>query len=124
MKTFLLLSALTTLILSSSDCKKKATGSTYKAKLEIAGICMNYTIGILDGDIDTSLITATWRDEMSEKIYTNVFRLDSPCTFPDSIKQGDEFYFTIDTLPKEPCMVCQAYYPTPSKALSIKVVAP
>ncbi|MDZ4796375.1 MAG: hypothetical protein SGI83_19055 [Bacteroidota bacterium] len=122
MKQFILVSALTTLLLSNSDCNKKtSTGTRYKGKLEIAGICMNYTIRVTEGNPDTSIVAANWTDESTKKSYTNVFRLGNPCDFPATIKQGDEFYFTIDTTKGKDCIVCMAYYPTPSKAVSIKI---
>jgi hypothetical protein len=123
-RLFILLSLLTTLFLSASDCSKKKVSSSeqYKGKLEIAGICMNYTIRVLEGNVDTSLIEASWTDETTKKAYTNVFRLGNPCEFPSTIKQGDEFYFKIDSSQGKPCTVCMAYYPTPNKAVSIKVL--
>jgi hypothetical protein len=124
MKLFILLSLITTLFLSASDCSKKKVSSSeqYKGKLEIAGICMNYTIRVLEGKVDTSLINARWTDEITKKEYTSVFRLGNPCEFPSTIKQGDEFYFKIDSSQGKPCTVCMAYYPTPNKAVSIKVL--
>ena len=83
---------------------------------------MNYTIKIVEGTIDTSKTEANWTDEVTQNQYTNVFRLGNPCDFPATIKQGDEFYFTIATSKDKECAVCMAYYPTPAKALSIKVV--
>ncbi len=103
-------------------CNKNSTGKTrYKGKLEIAGICMNYTIRVLDANIDTNLVVANWVDDVTNISYTNVFRLGNTCDFPSSIKQGDEFYFTIDSGKQKDCAVCQAYYPTPSKSISIKI---
>lgn len=125
MRLFIILSLLNTLLLSSGDCgnKNKSTSTDkFKGKLEIAGICMNYTIRVLEGQIDTSLIEARWTDDVSKKVYTNVFRLENPCQFPSTIKQGDEFYFKIDSSETKPCTVCMAYYPTPNKAVSIKVL--
>jgi hypothetical protein len=123
MKVFVLLSLMSTILISSSDCNpKKANNDKYKGKLEIAGICMNYTIRVVEGNVEASLIDANWTDETTKKAYTNVFRLGNPCQFPSTIKQGDEFYFTIDTSQTKPCTVCMAYYPTPSKAISIKVL--
>lgn len=119
----LFLSALATFLLSSSDCsQKKISEGKYKGKLEIAGICMNYTIKVLEGNIDSSAIEANWMDESTGKSYNNVFRLGNVCDFPATIKEGDEFYFTIDTSERKQCAVCMAYYPTPSKKVSIKVV--
>ena len=124
MKLLIMLSLITTPFLSSSDCnKKKVSGSEhYKGKLEIAGICMNYTISVLEGNLNTSLINARWTDETTKKTYPNVFRLGNPCEFPSTINQGDEFYFKIDSSQGKPCVVCMAYYPTPDKAVSIKVL--
>jgi hypothetical protein len=123
MKAVIILSALTTLLLSNTDCSvKKANTLKYKGKLEIAAICMNYTISVTEGRINASDIVANWTDETTNKSYSNVFKLGNPCDFPASIKQGDEFYFTIDSTKGKDCAVCMAYYPTPAKALSIKVV--
>jgi len=122
MKLFLLLSALSILVLSASDCNDKKVSEKYKGKLEIAGICMNYTIRITEGIIDTAKISASWTDEVTNKNYANVFRLGSPCDFSSTIKEGDEFYFVIDTAQPKECAVCMAYYPTPPRSLNIKVV--
>ncbi len=120
MKQIFLYPMLAMLLLSNSDCSKKKS-EQYKGKLEVAGICMNYTIRITEGNIDTSRIAANWIDETTNLSYSNVFRLGNPCDFPASIKQDDEFYFTIDNGKGKDCAVCMAYYPTPPKALSIKV---
>lgn len=108
------------MLLSNSDCSKKRTA--YKGRLEVKGICMNYTISVLEGHIDTSLTVADWTDETTGKQYKNVFKLGSPCNFPANLEKGDEFYFEIDSSAVQNCAVCMAYYPTPSKSLAIKVI--
>lgn len=123
MKLFILLSAIAVLAISASDCGQKNKEEVkYKGRLEIKGICLNYTISLTEGRIDTSQIAAAWTDESANKLYTNVFALGNPCSFPSTIQQGDEFYFSIDTSKPEDCIVCMAYYPKPSKALAIKVL--
>jgi hypothetical protein len=123
MKLFILLTGIFLLTISADKCSgKKSDAISFKAKLEIKALCMNYTIRLLEGSIDTSLISSSWTNESTGKSYNNVFGLGSPCTFPASIKEGDEFYFTIDSSSKQDCPVCMAYYPTPPKKLSIKVV--
>src|SRR5437773_10649572 len=104
MMKFLLLASFILLTLSKESCKSKKEGSSptmtqdcYKAKLEVKGGCMNYTIGITGQNFDTSMVAATWKDDMTGKTYMNVFALGSRCTFPDTINEGDEFYFKIDT---------------------------
>ena len=123
MKLFILLSALSVLSISAGDCSHKSKEEVkYKARFEIKAICSNYTISLLEGSIDTSLIAASWTDETTNKSYTNVFALGNPCSFPATLKQGDEFYFLIDTAKQKDCIICLAYYPTPPKKLLIKVV--
>lgn len=125
MKKLLALFSLSTLLLSASTCGEKkgpSPDNKLKGRLEVQGICMNYTISLLDGKMDTSMLVAYWTDEVTRKPYKNVFRLSNPCDFPSSLKQGDEFYFTIDTAKDNPCVVCMAYYPTPYKAVKIKVL--
>ena len=106
---------------SAEQCSKKKE-EVYKGKLEIKGICMNYTIRLLEGDLDTNRVVSDWTDEHTGKKYTNVFALGSRCSFPSSIKEGDEFYFRIDSPATEDCAVCMAYYPVPPKKLSIRIV--
>jgi hypothetical protein len=123
MQRFTLLSFIFLLTVSAKTCNKKEKSSdTFKGRLEIKAICMNYTVKLTDGNIDTSKIVTNWTDETTNKSYSNVFALENPCNFPDSIKQGDEFYFMIDTANTKPCMVCLAYYPVPGKKLPIKIV--
>lgn len=123
MKTILSLAAMVILGTMAKNCssEKEPTQEKYKGRLEIQGICMNYTIGLLEGTADTSIVTPEWTDDHSGKKYKNVFGLANPCQFPKTLKEGDEFYFTIDTARPEECIVCMAYYPTPPKKISIKI---
>jgi len=120
MKIFSVLPLLVILSMATSKCKDK--GPVYKGRLEVKGMCMNYTIRLLEGDLDPSKYLTEWKDESTGKTHTNVFALGSPCNFPDSIKQGDEFYFRIDSSYVSNCAVCMAYYPKPAKSIAIKIV--
>lgn len=113
---------LTALWLNHADCNRKPAAVKYQGRLEITGICMNYTIRLLDDHPESRLAEDNWTDEVTGINYQHVFRLGNPCDFPAGLKKGDSFYFTIDTTPQKPCTVCLAYYPTPSKSLSIKVI--
>jgi hypothetical protein len=117
----LMISAIAALSLAGKKCNKGGNTPCYKGKLVVAGICSNYTIQLIDGALDTAKVEANWKDDVTGRSYTNVFALGSPCTFSSTIKEGDEFYFTIDDS-KQPCAVCMAYYPKPQKALSIKIL--
>jgi len=101
---------------------KHVSTSCFKGKLEIKGACMNYTIKLLQGDLDTSLIVKSWINESTGRSYSNVFALGSRCSFPADIQEGQEFYFVLDTSTVQNCAVCMMYYPVPSKQLSIKVL--
>ncbi|MBD0331992.1 MAG: hypothetical protein ICV66_04995 [Chitinophagaceae bacterium] len=123
MKISILTSALALFILVSSfECQKQTTNTCYRGRLEVKGICMNYTISVVSGKVDTSLVEQTWTDPQTGKTYHNAFGLGSPCSFPADIKEGDEFYFKVENTSDQNCIVCMAYYPTPSKHLSIKVM--
>jgi hypothetical protein len=123
MKQLLLLPGFFILTVSAEKCgSKKDSNKTYKAKLETKALCMNYTLRLVEGSIDTSLIVPSWTDESKGKTFTNAFGLANPCDFPTTINEGDEFYFTIDTAKTKDCAVCMAYYPSPPRKLSIKVI--
>jgi hypothetical protein len=107
-------------------CNKKEPANPpatdcFKGKLVRKGICMNYTISVI-GNIDTTLVQAQWHEPNTNNHFTNAFRLGSPCSFPASLNEGDEFYFKIVSTTDQNCVVCQAYYPTPDRSLNIKVV--
>ena len=106
----------------NQQCKKnKASTTCFKGRLEVKGMCSNYTIKLVEGNLDTTKIVANWKNEVTGKTYSNVFALGSPCSFPATLNEGDEFYFTLDA-PVQNCAVCMAFYPKPQKSLSIKVL--
>ena len=110
------------LAITTNKCKNKNEGSVYKGRLEVKGMCMNYTIKLLEGNIEASKLMAEWKNEVTGKTYSNVFALGSVCNFPSTLNEGDEFYFSIDTTYVSNCAVCLAYYPKPAKSIAIKVV--
>ena len=122
MKSYLLAPVIFILVTTTNKCKNKNENSVYKGKLEVKGMCMNYTIKLLEGNINASKLVAEWKDEMTGKTHNNVFALGSICNFPSTINEGDEFYFTIDTTYVSNCAVCLAYYPKPAKSIAIKVL--
>lgn len=109
-------------MLSNTRCaNRNISTACYKGRLEVKGICSNYTIKLIEGNLDTGKIASGWKDEVTGKTYTNVFALGNPCSFPSALNAGDEFYFALDEANQQ-CAVCMAYYPTPPKKLSIKVL--
>jgi hypothetical protein len=122
MNKFIYLFALLFLLSCSKNNSDSELESSYKGKLVVKGICMNYVIQVLDSDFDSSLIELNWINEFSDISYTNVFALGSVCDFPEDIDEGDEFNFIIDNSKDNNCAVCLAYSPTPNKYLSITVL--
>ena len=110
------------LAFTTHKCKNKNEGNIYKGRLEAKGMCMNYTIKLVEGKLDTSKIVSEWKNEATGKTHNNVFALGSRCNFPSTINEGDEFYFAIDSSYVSNCAVCLAYYPKPPKSIAIKVV--
>src|SRR3954468_24951994 len=105
MKAFIVAAILLSLMSTKDGCRKSKNNAAYKGRLEIKGMCMNYTIKLLAGNLDTSLIDSKWIDETTNRSYSNVFALASRCSFPASIEQGEEFLFTIDTTTVQNCSV-------------------
>jgi len=122
MNKFIYLFALLFILSCSKNNSDSELESSYKGKLVVKGICMNYVIQVLDSDFDSSLIELNWINEFSDISYTNVFALGSVCDFPEDIDEGDEFNFIIDNSKDNNCAVCLAYSPTPNKYLSITVL--
>ena len=122
MKIYSLIPLVFILSVAASKCKNKKNDNVFKGRLEVKGMCMNYTIKLLEGSLDTSRVAAEWKNEVTGKTHNNVFALRSVCGFPSTIKEGDEFYFTIDSAYISNCAVCLAYYPKPAKSLAIKVM--
>jgi hypothetical protein len=111
-------------VLLNISCNKSndTIQNCFKGKLVLKGLCMNYVIQIIEGDVDKALYESSWQNPSTKTTYQNVFGLGSICTFPSTINEGDEFYFSI---PKssivQTCAQCLAYSPTPSKKISIEI---
>lgn len=119
---FIVVLALAGAGISCSPKPSTSSDTRFKARFEQSGICANNTYTVIEGKIDTSLVQASWTNPQTNKTYTNAFTVMNPCDMPQGMKEGDEFYFEIDSNRPNRCMVCQAYYPTPAKRLNIKVV--
>jgi hypothetical protein len=111
------------ILLSAFTCNKnQSTDHVYRGKLVRKGLCMNYTISVVSGSIDTAKVQSSWTDPQTNTTFQNAFRLESVCDFPTNLQEGDEFSFVIDNNAPTDCAVCLAFYPTPRKGLKIRVV--
>ena len=101
---------------NNSDCSE----NLLRGKLTVKGICFNYTIQLVSGEINEKLIENEWVDKMTDTAYKDVFALQNVCDFPSLIEEGEEFDFIVNKSPETPkCATCLAYRPTPSKSVSI-----
>ena len=113
------------LIIAGGACKSTAvptaTGKMLTGKLVISELCNHYVVSVLSGSLPSTAVTASYRDEKRNLTYTNVFTVESKCSFEKAgIKEGEQFSFELATAGyQENCMVCMAYYPTPATRLSI-----
>lgn len=109
------------LSLSSFQCEEDVDLPVFVGKLAVAGICGNYTIELVRGDLPPGLYENTWVDPQTNLNYQKAFRLGNFCDFPSTIQQGEEFYFSLESNPSAQCATCMAYYPTPQRAIAIRV---
>ncbi|ANE50266.1 hypothetical protein [Flavisolibacter tropicus] len=123
---FILVSTLFTIL---TACNKNNTNginapaNCFKGRVEIIGLCKNITIKLLEGNMSSDLLNSSWVNPSTGLIHQNVFRLDNICSFPATLKEGDEFYFQIKNSDTESCANCKALYPTPPKGASIQVLS-
>ena len=110
--------------LCNVQCKKKTTtpvNSVYTGKLIINGPCEHYVIQLIEGDIDTAKIVASWLDTDNDSTYANVFAVANYCTFgAGGLEKGDVFTFTIDPNPMaQTCPICATPVAVPPKQIAI-----
>jgi hypothetical protein len=113
------------MVTSSYQCNRKAAGSgKLRGKLVIKEICAHYVIQVIEGNVDTSMVTNGWKDEQRNKTYDKVFTVSNRCGFAETnLNEGDEFEFSFDkNPPPEDCLVCMAFYSTPPKRSAVKIM--
>lgn len=122
MKILILLSSFLVFFTCNKSTQVADQENCVKGKLLIKGICMNYVIQVVDGDLGAHEVVNVWKHPDTGVEYTNVFALDSKCSFPSSIEEGEEFNFKIIEKPaQDDCITCRAYSPVPSTGLFIEV---
>ena len=104
------------------QCERYDHLNYFTGKLAVAGICSNYTITLEEGALADTLYEPIWTDPQTSLSYNRAFRLGNSCEFPTTIKAGDIFKFVLESNPSNNCATCQAYYPTPTKTLNIRVI--
>jgi hypothetical protein len=120
MKTIL---AVLTLLLFQMCSPKPQTeqGTCYTGKLVKRGICGQRVVQLVDGPQEGLAFARNWTDSLSGKQYMNVFAVSNTCDFPVTIKQDEEFTFSLITTPGSGCMQCQAYTPVPGEKNDVVV---
>ena len=90
----------------------------------IGGICSQYTIQLIDGDMDPARYVKTWKNNMTDSVYHNVFAVANYCYFnTQNLQKGDVFQFNLlaDSAVQN-CAVCLIYEPIPPVANTIRVI--
>jgi len=100
----------------SFECKNK-TSAWLKGKV-IRITCASTVVQVLD---NKKIGDSSWADSMStHQTYNNVFSVSNKCELPQTLKAGDEFWFTIDSISKTQCIVCMMYDAPPQSKFSVK----
>lgn len=110
-----------TIAANQSGCHSRKTGNSqcFKGTLIVKGACLNYAVSVTEGDT-SKLQVQDWTDPQTDKNYRHAFAISNPCGFPDSIKEGDTFYFTLtDTATN--CARCLLYRELPDKKNNIVI---
>ncbi len=106
------------------DKEAETSNGCFKGRLVIKGICKNDVVQLLEGTGEALKVESNWTYPTTGTVYKNVFAVDSKCSFPDNLKEGDEFYFTLDPTQTEDCALCKALSPAPETKLKIKICVP
>jgi hypothetical protein len=93
----------------------------FTGKLVKRGICGQRVVQLIGQPDGGMAIAQNWTDSLSHKAYENVFTVGNSCNFPSTIKEGDEFTFTMTTQPDSDCAQCMAYTPVPEQKNSVIV---
>ncbi len=103
------------------QCVKEVSGPLIKGRLSVVGTCRQFTITFLEGDLSSRQVENSWTDSRTGITYQKVFRVANHCDFPNHIRKGDEFYFRVISRGSDSCFTCTADYPSPAKAIAIRV---
>jgi hypothetical protein len=111
-------------IFVACQSKKVVLPGSLKGKLVLSGPCGQYTVQVLSGNIDSSHVVRSWKDPITDSVYTNVFGVINFCHFGDyGLHVGDAFTFDIDPSPTDMgCYKCMLYYPEPPELTAVKNV--
>jgi hypothetical protein len=115
---------------SGFHCKKTTDNNIWTGKL-VTGLCAFYVVQLQSGPIsDSSILTKSWFDSLTNTSYTNVFEVSDLCTFGAAdVKVGDVFAFTLNgPTPVQNCYIplCLPDLPVPAtknSVTNIKVAA-
>lgn len=118
--------ALFLLLLAACSPKPQDNPSStcFRGKLVKRGICGQRVVQLLGTPVDAVTMAPSWTDSLSGKMYSNVFAVGNPCDFPSSIKEGEEFNFSITQTPGSDCVTCYAYTPVPREKNNIATGCP
>jgi hypothetical protein len=97
-----------------NSCKKTSNSDTrHTGKLVADGGCGHYIVQLIDSTAaDSTFLTKSWTDPLTDSTYTNVFTVSDVCTFQeiadiDHVMVGSVFLFTLNgPVPPQICNEC------------------
>ena len=120
MKTIFIILLALSLQMCATRPQTKQRGC-FKGKLVKRGICGQRVIQLLSEPSAGIAFAVNWTDSLSGKQYAKVFSVGNTCDFPVSVKEGDEFSFTLTNIPAPDCIQCYAYTPVPAEKNNVAV---
>src|SRR5918998_1611997 len=107
------------------DCNKELVDqqTCLTGVLVKAGICGQRVIKVTSHNKGGLAYAAIWQDQSSGKTYENVFTVANSCTFPTTIKEGEQINFKLTTNTANDCAQCMAITPVPAEKNNIIVGA-
>ncbi len=115
MKRILFLIALLPLFQMCATRPKTDEKTCFTGKLVKRGICGQRVVQLIGQPSGGLAVAVNWTDSLSNKPYENVFAVGNECDFPATIKEGEEFNFTMTTQPASNCIQCKAYTAIPEQ---------
>ena len=85
----------------------------FAGKLVKRGVCGLRVIQLLSTPGKVVLYAENWTDTLTRQKYQRVFTVGNSCDFPASIKENEEFTFSVTTVKGSICVQCYEYTASP-----------
>ena len=107
------------LLFGLSACRRHNDLNELRGRVIMPAGCGTYIIQLLQGSLPPDRINASWKDPLTDSVYTNVFTVTNYCDFPASkATPGNTIAFRVDNSnppPAQTCVICMWYRPAPAQ---------